>query len=122
MDEKTFDLDAVLKMLDGDLDAFSELANLFIVKAPEDMDKIQKAISSCDSDGLERFSHALKSSAGYFRAEKVYKIAVNLENFGVSGSFAEAHASFEVLKKEMDRLLKDLRSESENVKAAYPGN
>jgi len=102
-DQKT-----ALARLGGDLILFRRLARLFLNSAPSLMSEIREAISQADSRTVERASHKLKGSAGYFCAESVQQAALRLETLGRNKDLSNAATSLVELEDAMQALSSQL--------------
>jgi HPt (histidine-containing phosphotransfer) domain-containing protein len=97
-----------LARLGGDLILFRRLARLFLNSAPSLMSEIREAISQADSRTVERASHKLKGSAGYFCAESVQQAALRLETLGRNKDLSNAATSLAELEDAMQALSSQL--------------
>ena len=66
------------------------------------------ALTANDPQRLKVAAHSMKGSVDSFAAKPAYEAAFRLESLGRSGSMAGAGDAFEVLKKELDRLMNHL--------------
>ncbi len=90
--------------VDGDMELFREIVQLFLRESPETMAKIHGAIREENAMELDRAAHTLKGSAGNFGARPVFETALKLEMMGKSGDLAGGIETYSVLSLEMDRL------------------
>ncbi len=90
--------------LDGDIELFKELAELFMEDSVSLMQKIQNSIESSDSNQLRKSAHTIKGSVSNFSAQKAYDAAFDLEKIGKNDELEKAGAAFEVLRNEIDNL------------------
>ena len=61
-------------------DAFALIAEEFIKDSQETITLLQQAAQQGDRESVNRHSHSLKSSAGYFGAAAVQKLAAQIEH------------------------------------------
>lgn len=115
---KVIDLNAALNRLDGDMELFKELAEMFISDCPRLMSDIKEAIASEDSTAVERASHAIKGVVGNFSAEPAFEAALKLEQMGHKGNISGADKAFIILETEIDRLCSTLDSTGSIEEAA----
>ena len=104
-DEKILDMEALMARLDGDKELLAEIAGLFLESSSELLLEIREAIDKGDEKGLERSAHTLKGSVGNFFAKKAVDASLRLETMGREGALDEAPQAFEVLEKEIERLI-----------------
>eukprot|EP01113_Clastostelium_recurvatum_P030652 TRINITY_DN373_c1_g1_i2.p1 TRINITY_DN373_c1_g1~~TRINITY_DN373_c1_g1_i2.p1 ORF type:complete len:482 (+),score=158.86 TRINITY_DN373_c1_g1_i2:35-1447(+) len=91
----------------------SEAAPVFLTQYPHMLSKLELAISTHNSDLLYRSAHSLKGALSSFSIE-ASKAALDLELVGKHhGSFKDAQHLFEVLTKEIDKLLPTIKSLAE---------
>ncbi|MCP4134185.1 MAG: Hpt domain-containing protein [bacterium] len=88
--------------LDGDMDLYRELADLFIEDSKTLLDNIGAAIKSNDSEALRKTAHTLKGAVSNFSAAKAFEAAFSLEKIGKAGELDEAEAIYETLKNEIN--------------------
>ncbi len=99
-----FNLSAALEIVDGDIELFKEIANLFLESLPDYIARIQKAIADNDSDATEQAAHGLKGSVGNFGAKQAFEAAYGLEVMGKEGRLAKAEEALQNLEKELKAL------------------
>jgi CheY-like chemotaxis protein/HPt (histidine-containing phosphotransfer) domain-containing protein len=99
-----FDLSKALEVVDGDMELFKEIADLFLENLPNNIAQIREGIAKGDANALEQAAHSLKGSVGNFGAKRAFEAAYRLEIIGREGRLAEADAALSKLEKE----LKDL--------------
>jgi len=101
-----FDLSKALEVVDGDMELFKEIADLFKKNLPDNIAQIREGIAKGDANALEQAAHSLKGSVGNFGAKRAFEAAYRLEVIGRKGRLAEADAALSELEKE----LKDLEA------------
>eukprot|EP01112_Ceratiomyxa_fruticulosa_P009595 TRINITY_DN2510_c0_g5_i1.p1 TRINITY_DN2510_c0_g5~~TRINITY_DN2510_c0_g5_i1.p1 ORF type:complete len:859 (+),score=230.35 TRINITY_DN2510_c0_g5_i1:145-2577(+) len=95
----------------------SEVAPVFLAQYPHMLNQLDAAIASHDSELLFRAAHGLKGAVANFSID-ASKAALDLELIGKHhGSFKDAQHLFEVLTKEIDKLLPTIKT-----LAGYPSN
>ena len=99
-----FDLSKALEVVDGDMELFKEIADLFKKNLPDNIAQIRVAIAKSDSNALEQAAHSLKGSVGNFAAKRAFEAAYRLEVIGREGKLAEADAALSELEKELKTL------------------
>ncbi|HVM62629.1 MAG TPA: response regulator, partial [Verrucomicrobiae bacterium] len=107
-EEKVFDYDTALTMIDGDTELFGELVGLFMTESMALLGQIQDAIARRDAKLLERSAHSLKGSTAAFSAEPARAVAQRLEEMGIAGQFEEAGTVAAELGRELTRLTQAL--------------
>jgi signal transduction histidine kinase/CheY-like chemotaxis protein/HPt (histidine-containing phosphotransfer) domain-containing protein len=103
-----FDRSLALTGIEGDLDLFSEIVQIFISSSPMMMSQIREAIRRTDAAGLESGAHALKGSVSNFGAQTAVTLAQKLETAGRSRDLGTAVNVFSELEIEIECLSKAL--------------
>ncbi|MBW2005417.1 MAG: Hpt domain-containing protein [Deltaproteobacteria bacterium] len=106
-----FDLSKALEVVDGDMELFKEIADLFQKNLPDNIAQIREAIANSDSNALNAAAHSLKGSVSNFGAKRAFEAAYRLEVIGREERLAEAGAGLSELEKE----LKDLEAAIKEV-------
>ena len=75
-----FDPGALLESIDHDLEAFGELAALFLMTSSEQVDVISRALEAGDLARARAATHGLKGSLALFAARPVIDSLVRLEH------------------------------------------
>jgi HPt (histidine-containing phosphotransfer) domain-containing protein len=107
---EALDQDTAVARLGGDLNLFKKLAELFLSNSPGLMSEIRESVLRVDGQTLERASHKLRGSAGYFCAESVQKAALTLETLGRNGDLFNAEATCRELEEAMQVLNSQLET------------
>ena len=89
MDE-VLDRNALLAIVDGDLNLLKELTEIFAPEYVRLFAQLEKAIVEKDASGLQTSAHAIKSLAGDFCAQRAYEAAETLEQMGRRADFGNA--------------------------------
>jgi HPt (histidine-containing phosphotransfer) domain-containing protein len=100
--------DALLARVDGDLEVFNELCDLFLDDAPNRIVQIGRAIEAQDARALQSAAHAFKGAASVFEAEDVVSLARQLEHMGADNDLGEAAQLFATLESNSRKLLDDI--------------
>jgi HPt (histidine-containing phosphotransfer) domain-containing protein len=95
------DLESLKVAFKGLEEVAAKMVSDFLMRAPELMAKIRKAIENKDGSSLEENAHSLAGSLSYFRVERILKVSRQLERMGASGNIASAKAAYEDLSTEM---------------------
>jgi HPt (histidine-containing phosphotransfer) domain-containing protein len=95
--------------LDGDIELFRELAELFMDDSASLIKRIQDSINSSDSNQLRKSAHTLKGSVSNFSAQKAFDAAFNLENIGQNNNLDNAESAFRELKSEIQNLIEAMK-------------
>jgi HPt (histidine-containing phosphotransfer) domain-containing protein len=114
---EAFNLAAVLKRVDGDLELMKELVELFLGECPQRMAEIREALSRRDAVRLQRAAHTLKGSVGNFAAGDAVAAAQRLEATARAHDWTQAENAWPVLNEAIDRLKPAL---AEACQAAVP--
>jgi HPt (histidine-containing phosphotransfer) domain-containing protein len=81
-----------------------ELIDLFLQDMPARFADLESAIEKGDSVLLTRAAHTIKGSCGNFGATDLADIAMTMELQGKASAFADAKASYPLLKTEFARV------------------
>jgi HPt (histidine-containing phosphotransfer) domain-containing protein len=81
-DNKIFDKEDALKMIEDDEEFLKELAEIFISDAPEQMSEIKEAVISRNNEALEKSAHKLKGAVANFGRNTTTDTAFKLERMG----------------------------------------
>jgi HPt (histidine-containing phosphotransfer) domain-containing protein len=106
-----FVLSKALEVVDGDIELFRDIANLFLENLPDSVARVREAIKMADGHALERAAHSLKGSVSNFGAKRAFEAAYRLEVLGREGRLPEAEDALTGLDEE----LKGFRSALEGV-------
>lgn len=109
--KEVFDLAKALEVVDGDMELFREIADLFLVNLPDHIAQIQDGIARGDAKVVERAAHSLKGSVSNFGAKRAFETAYRLEVMGKEGRLAEAEKAL----SELERDLKELEAAMQGV-------
>jgi HPt (histidine-containing phosphotransfer) domain-containing protein len=93
-----------MKSVSGDKALFSEIANLFLESAADNMSQIRQGIANKDASAVETAAHALKGSVSNFGAKRAFDAAHRLECMGKEGKLTEARNVGSELEKELKAL------------------
>ncbi len=88
--------------LDGDMDLFRELAELFIEDSQKLLNTIKEAIDNKDSEKLRKYAHTIKGSVSNFSAPEAYEAAYELENIGRNNELEKAGEGYSLLLSKID--------------------
>jgi HPt (histidine-containing phosphotransfer) domain-containing protein len=105
-----FDPESLWVRLDGDVELFCELTELFIAEAPRMLAQIEKAIRDNSAPALEKASHKIKGSLLQFSARGAAAIALELEQNGRLGLTRGADVLLKQLAHEIDLMQKTLHA------------
>jgi HPt (histidine-containing phosphotransfer) domain-containing protein len=93
----------------NDRQLFVHVLNLFLQGSIEVMVRIRKAVAAHDPEAIAMSAHALKGSAATIGAERVRKVAGDLERMGRSGEIASAKTLMSNLENTFAELLPVIR-------------
>ena len=115
LSEPVFDRDAILTLVEGDIDFLSEIVQLFFDDYPGMLADIRESVVRSDSTALESAAHALKGAVGNFGAKHAHAAALDLEVLGRNGILTEAQDAYTKLDNEIDRLQRALATFREEL-------
>jgi HPt (histidine-containing phosphotransfer) domain-containing protein len=100
----------VLDMAINDVEFLTELIDLFVALAPEQMQDIRRAIDSNDAGLLAEVAHAYKGTVGNYTQTGPYPLLQSLENDGKSADLQASQSKFQTLEQEINALLTELET------------
>ena len=95
--EKTLDEAALMKLVGGNRELASELAELYLTDLEPRVNEITAAVGARDGVRLRSAAHALRGSSGSIKAENVSAAAGVLEGMGQSGEMDGVLRALELL-------------------------
>ena len=110
-----FDIDTALKHVEGDRDLLDEIVRIFSDQCPRTVSEIQNAIRAADFSLVERAAHSLKGAASNLCATGVTQSAAELEESARSGNLSSVRERFQLLEREVEKLLRELGAFSRKV-------
>lgn len=87
----------------GDLEFLSELLELFVADAANQMESMQGALSEGENDVAERNAHSIKGSAANIGALAVREVAQTLETMIHEGELEGVQPQIATVQTELDR-------------------
>ena len=101
---------------DGDISFVKEIIDLMDKNIPEDMESIEKAITSNDLDTVRRSAHHMKSSIQYSNYAELSDFLSEIETKKDSPSaIDEAKEMMPHLKELLSKLVKVMEAEKEKI-------
>ena len=97
-------LDRAIEEFEGDKGFLMEVLEGFLENVRTQIGTIQQAISDGDAEIVRREAHSIKGGAANLTADKLSRIALELEDIGKSGALEGGTEALERLKKEFYRL------------------
>lgn len=105
-DEKEIlDRDQILEQTGANAETLKEIVELFAAESAKLMKRIRDAITSKDTSELQRAAHTLRGSILVFGAERPAAAALRLETMGRDENLLDAEEAWQVLVKEIERLM-----------------
>lgn len=99
-----FDALGALDNLDGNIVLLKEVTDLFLEKAPQQIQKMKDAFSCGDASLLERHAHTLKGGSSNIGASKFSDEAFHLELAAKGGDMDKCGLLLEQIEREMVNL------------------
>ena len=100
--EPAFDYAAALASADSWV--IETIGQAYLDDCPRQLKEIKDAIDAGDAATLLRSAHTLRGLVGNFNAQRIEKLARELEHLGGAADLAQAHATFSQLGDEMQAL------------------
>ncbi|MBI4865675.1 MAG: response regulator [Candidatus Wallbacteria bacterium] len=96
--------ETLLEKFDGNLEAFTEIATVYLENVPRFLSDITRALESRDLETLAGAAHSLKGTLTIFSVESAYRCALRMEKQAKAGELEGAAATLPALKGEVERL------------------
>jgi PAS domain S-box-containing protein len=109
LNERFFDLDAALVLVDGSYDELRTLAALFINNAPRRLLEIESALRRFDSEQLVHLAYQLKGESENFGYPRVSILSGQLADLVQKQRMSELKPLLSILSSEVEHLMKDLQ-------------
>jgi HPt (histidine-containing phosphotransfer) domain-containing protein/CheY-like chemotaxis protein len=103
--DQVLDWEAAVKELQGRDDVLRDLAGTFFAECDSLMKQIRESLAAADAAKLRRAAHTLKGAANMFCAKATSVAARNLEYLARDSRLDEAAVAWEVLQREVGRLI-----------------
>lgn len=104
MPDDPVDKEALLDLVDEDLDFLETLVDTFLADCYSYMSSIRTAVEEEDATTLQEEAHGLKGAVANLKAEPAREAARRLEEMGRSATFDEADSTLDQLEDEIERL------------------
>lgn len=101
---------AALRELNPEDPAFlRELIDVFLEDVPQRFAELEKALAAQDAPLLTRAAHTIKGSCSNFGAAGLARVALEMEKQGKAAAFADAAATFPILRTEFGLVAEALK-------------
>ena len=101
---EVFDQKILLERLDGDEEIFKEIIVTFLEDAPNQVEKLKKALQEGDANRVERQAHLLKGAALNIGGNGLQAAARELEVAGKEGDLTKAQSLVATFDQEFEKL------------------
>ena len=101
---EVFDRKVLLERLDGDEEIFNEFIVTFLEDAPNQVEKLKKALQEGDANRVERQAHLLKGAALNIGGNGFQAAARELEVAGKEGDLTKAQSLVGTFDQEFEKL------------------
>ena len=98
-----FDEDAALKRVDGDLDLYGELRDIFFEEYPDMLEQLKSAVKSSEGKKVQECAHSMKSALGNLGAMKAYALAQVIEQNGAQNRLEIIETNIKNLENEIEK-------------------
>lgn len=99
----------ILERLAGRRDVLDELIRLAIVEFPKELDNLKRSIKAQNYESASVIAHRMKGMLGNLSANHAVELASTLETLCVNQNKNETEKSFELLEKEIQHMLNNLK-------------
>lgn len=109
MDQKSIDLENLLKHFADDQDILLEVMNRYLELYPQLLSRVSLALEQKDAKELMASVHSLKGSVSHFFVIDIFSDLNEIEDCGNKSDFELAHVKINKLIPKLDRLNKELQ-------------
>jgi len=95
------DMKAAMTRFGDDREFFKDMVQEFLNYVPEQMEMLEEALQSKDVSAVQKNAHSIKGAAGNLSVQKIFSLALSLENNGRDSDCLEAPPVLEDLKTEI---------------------
>src|SRR5438093_8007152 len=106
--EPVLDREGLLDRVDGDRSLLLDMIQIFTEQVPGLTGALRQAVAGGDAQALRRTAHTVKGVTAELAAPNARRLAMTLEDLGVSGQLADAPAVLADLEAELELLSRDL--------------
>jgi HPt (histidine-containing phosphotransfer) domain-containing protein len=104
------DIEKLLNQFGGDREVLRMIVGTFVDTYPDAISDIKKSLESQNSLDLQEAAHRFKGSVSNFMADSTVQKAFTLENMGRNNDLSGGQEALDELIKEVDELVKELKS------------
>lgn len=98
------DINSAMNRFGNDREFYKETVKEFLAYASDQVVLIEKAADAGDGEALRKNAHSIKGAAGTLSANKIFTVAMNIENGAESGEPLKMRPFIENLKTEINEL------------------
>lgn len=106
---KSFDREGVLDRIEGDMDLYRDLLEIFQQEYQAYFDSVSAACVEASPEKLVQSAHAFKSSLGNLGAARCHAIAYTLERAGRHKELSGVTEEINLLRDELELFLQEAR-------------
>ncbi len=110
----TLDVDSALEDLDGDLELYAELLEVFLDDTPGIVRDMKTGLSNGENELVERSAHSLKSSSRLVGGKRLSNLAADLEENARNGTLENGENAVRSIDEEFQRLLQTVEKAEAN--------
>ena len=103
-----YDKKAILDRIDGDMELFKQLIQLFIEEVPRQITQIKQAIRERNAERITLYAHTIKGSAYNIRAMELKQVAFDIEQAGKITNYELAASKINTLDETYEKLYSEL--------------
>lgn len=104
-DDDVLDLAALRRNFDDDMQFVARLMGKFEMRCPAQMKELGEALARHEPSEAAELAHRIAGETGVFYATTARRTALELEEFARAARFAEADEAYDVLRREIERLI-----------------
>ena len=105
-------LEKAVRLMDGDLDLFSDLFDIIETSLPEKFMNVEVALTAESAVDLELYAHQFKGALRNVAADEACALLEKLEKCGARGDFTQARELYPQVRPLVDKVLDLYRSRS----------
>jgi PAS domain S-box-containing protein len=95
------DMKSAMRRFGNDMEFFREMVKEFLGYVDGQIESLKKAVETGDRTAIKKNAHSIKGAAGTLSANKIFLLAMSIENMGENGELSNIKPFIEDLKKEI---------------------
>ncbi len=110
-----FDVRPIIDKFSDDIEFYCELAEIFILDTPNQINDLENSLKKKDADGVEKNAHKLKGVSGNFGLDRLFELFSELQILGNERRLDEATRVFSKANSEFKQIRFALKQSLEDI-------